>query len=124
MTERYVFGFLGARGSGDLRKTWNALLAEQGIDGFFDCYRAVSAKDLELRLSEMFLLERSGYLLSPKLGTIIMPLLDKLDASAEERGEVDTVLNEGGVMIGYFLGDIPPEERLKLWMSAERGVSR
>lgn len=119
MKKRSVCGLIGPRCIADARKFWNALFLEQGIDAFFDCYKASTIADLELRLAEMFHLDRRGYLVVPALQELIIPLLDQLDQSATGEGRADTVVNNGGVICGYFLGDwndrAVTERILKLW---------
>ncbi|MDD5055230.1 MAG: hypothetical protein PHZ00_03085 [Candidatus Peribacteraceae bacterium] len=105
MAHRSVCGLLGPRCIAGERKRWNALFLEKGIDAFFDCYKASTIADLELRLAEMFHLGRRGYLVVPALQKIIVPLLDRLDASAKGEGSVDIVVNNGGVICGYWMGD-------------------
>ncbi len=115
MAHEYVFGLLGPICTANARKTWNALLKKEKIDGFFDFYRTHSKHDLVTRLSEMFLLERRGYLIADSLQADAVSLMDRLDASVKH-GRVDTVKNEGGVLVGHFLGN-NPEAILKLWMA-------
>ncbi len=115
MAHEYVFGLLGPICTANARKTWNELLKKEGVDGFFDFYRTHNKHDLVTRFSEMFLLERRGYVLSEPLQADAVSLMDTLDASVTD-GRVDTVKNERGVLIGYFLGN-NPEAILKLWMA-------
>ena len=77
------------------------MFRSRGIDAFFDFYRTKTERDLELRLSEMFLHERRGYIVDPRFSHAIIPLLDRLDVRAEESSTVDTVVNEEGVFVGY-----------------------
>jgi shikimate 5-dehydrogenase len=116
---QYVFGFLGPRCTGNIRALWNARLREQGIDGFFDFYRTTTRRDLETRLSEMFLLERRGYLVDPSLQEACVALMDTLTSAARSAGLVDTVRNERGVLTGDFLGHVDPEARLTFWMTSQ-----
>lgn len=103
---RVVIGSIGSTNTADLRSEWNGLFAERGVDAFFDFYRT-SARNLDLRLSEMFQLQRRGYIVAPELSQVIVPLLDRC---AVDR--VDTVTNDGGVLVGEWLeGD-----REKRWM--------
>ena len=119
MKNRSVCGLLGPRCIAGERKRWNALFREQGIDAFFDCYKAATVVDLELRLAEMFHLGRRGYLVVPRLQKMIITLLDQLDVSVKGEGRVDVVVNNGGVLRGYWMGDWNDEEvrmRIhKLW---------
>lgn len=110
-----VCGLIGSSCVSQARTTWNALFQKRGISAFFDFYRTKTKEDLELRLSEMFLLERRGYLVAPELQTLILPLLDRLDDSAKNAERVDTVVNDGGVLIGYCCGG--DNKRLELWFS-------
>lgn len=111
-----VCGLIGPTCTSQARTHWNALFTQKGTDAFFDFYRTSTIVDLELRLSEMFLLQRRGYVVDPLFETVIIRLLDQLDPSAIDRGSVDTVVNERGVLIGYFLGG-DDGERIKKWMS-------
>lgn len=108
-----VFGLIGPVCSSQARTKWNSLFKKNGLSAFFDFYRTKTKQDLELRLSEMFLLERRGYIVAPELQTMIVTLLDRLDNSARQQGCVDTVMNERGVLIGYFCGN--DEKRMKVW---------
>lgn len=118
MAHRYVFGFLGPHCKANARKTWNALLREQGIDGCFDFYRTTHSGELSLRFSEMFLLERRGYLIDPSLQASCMELMDILMPRARQQKLVDIVINRRGVLVGDFCGSAPSEEILRLWMDA------
>ncbi len=117
MEHKNVFGLVGPSCKGQARKIWNALLKKEGIDGFFDFYRAKNSYDLVTRLSEMFLLERRGYLLDESLQESAAELMDMLTAEAKHAGRIDTVKNERGVLIGYFLDKADPEAILKVWMT-------
>ncbi len=116
MAHAYVFGLLSARCSNAARKTWNALLRERGVDGFFDFYPTETQQDLELRLAEMFHLGRRAYILAEPLRKIVLPLLDRVEKAAQKDG-IDTIINEGGVLVGYHLSDLPPSDQLTLWMA-------
>lgn len=113
---RYVFGLLSPRCTGNARATWNALLVEKGIDGFFDFYAVRTALELELRLAEMFHLGRTAYILSPAQQTQIRPLLDAVDAEVGDK-PIDTVINQGGVLVGYALSHLPPDQQLTEWLT-------
>jgi shikimate 5-dehydrogenase len=117
MKHEFVFGLLGSKCSGQIRKVWNAFLKERGVDGFFDFYPTKTCEQLELRLSEMFLLHRRGYVIGEQFQETVIPLLDRLDTSAEKKGAVDTVVNDGGVFVGYWIGD-SADARLSLWLAA------
>lgn len=112
-----VCGLIGPTCTSQARTRWNALFTEKGTDAFFDFYRTVTTEDLELRLSEMFLLQRRGYVVDPLFETVIIRLLDQLDPSAIDRGSVDTVVNERGVLVGHFCDN--DGARLKLWFGNE-----
>ena len=116
MAHAYVFGLLSARCSNQARKTWYALIRERGVDGFFDFYPTETTGDLELRFAEMFHLGRRAYILSEPLRPLAAALLDRIDPSAKKSG-IDTVINEGGVLVGYHLDLLPPAEKLALWIS-------
>ena len=118
--QQAVCGLIGSACSGSARTVWNALFKEQGIAAFFDFYRTGTKEDLELRLSEMFLLERRGYIVAPELQRIIVPLLDALDDAARAVGRADTVRNDGGILTGFLCEDRPDAEaaRLAVWFGA------
>ena len=114
---RFVIGYLGVTTPQGERKRWNGVLAQKGIDGFFDGYPTKTSDDLQFRLSEMFLLERRGYILAPQFQENVLELLDVVDASAQTAGKADTVVNEGGVLHGYLCGE-DDEKRCALWFPA------
>ncbi len=123
---RYVIGLLAPVSPKGGRKHWNAILREKGIDGFFDGYPAATRDDLQFRLSEMFLLDRRGYMLHESLQTLVLELLDVIDASAQAAGKVDTVVNEDGILHGYLCGD-DDAKRCALWFPVsmlEKEMSR
>ncbi len=117
MAHAHVFGLLAPSCTAHARKTWNELLHRLNIDGFFDFYRTRNAHELQTRLSEMFLLERRGYLVHESLQSDAAVLMDRLAPSAHERGLVDTVTNERGVLVGHFLADAAPSDIVTLWMA-------
>ncbi len=112
-----VFGLLGPKCLYQSRKRWNQLFLDRGIDAFFDFYPTRTSQDLELRFSEMFLHERRGYLLTESLQISAVKLLDIPDASVIRSGKVDVVVNDGGVLTGYFIGESAAHtaETLRLW---------
>lgn len=123
MAHQYVFGLVGPVCTSEARKTWNALLSEQKIDGFFDFYRAKSVGDLELRLSEMFLLHRRGYVIDASLSKETVRLMDKCGRGVAPRGVVDVVRNDGGVLVGYSMHGKSPEDILRVWLTHDASVS-
>ncbi len=108
---RFVIGYLGAKAPQGGRKFWNALFQERGIDAFCDSYPTLTRDDVQQRLSEMFLLERRGYMIAPELQPYLPELLDAMP----EQGSVDTVVNDGGVLKGYATGG-DAETRMTLWL--------
>lgn len=116
MAHEYVFGLLGPKCTSNARKTWNELLQDRGIDGFFDFYRTEKPHDLVTRFSEMFLLERRGYLIANGLQADAVPLMDVLTHEAKKMNKVDVVKNERGVLTGHFMGDSTQLEILDFWM--------
>ena len=114
---RITLGFVGPRLPAGERARWNALLSKQGIDGCYDFYRAASRDDLQLRLSEMFLLDRRGYAVAAEWEHSVVELLDTLDDAARTAGRADTVVNIGGVLHGTICGhaDASMAKRLSLW---------
>lgn len=83
-----------------LRK-WNGFLRESDIDGSMDRYPCTEAMIPE-RLSEMLHFDRRGYIVSASLQIPVAAFMDRLDASAQKCNAVDTVVNDGGVLIGYW----------------------
>lgn len=113
--KRELFGILGdCRQTNKIQKEWNDKFDTKKIDAFMDRYKT-GKNDLSLRLSEMFHFDRRGYIVYGELQKNIIPLLDIIDYSVGKTGKVDTVLNKGGVLMGYFLGD-DMEERWRLWL--------
>jgi hypothetical protein len=106
---RLVLGYVGPSVPAGLRKHWNQLLAQRGVDAFFDAYPARTREDLQQKLSEMFLLERRGYIVDPSLQPFLHELLDETPG----QGSVDTVLNDAGVLRGVACNS--DEERFELW---------
>ncbi len=119
MKHTIVCGFVAPTCSGDARKLWNQAFSHGKNSAFFDCYRTKTIADLELRLSEMFHLERRGYVIADDFSVTIIPLLDIIDASAKNAGRVDTVVNRGGVLSGAYVAatreNLCIEERMNLW---------
>lgn len=105
-----VIGYVGPSAPRGLRKRWNQLFQERGIDAFFDIYPARTREDVQSRLSDMFLLERRGYIFDASLQAWLPGLLD----SCPEQGSVDTVLNDAGVLRGAACNS--DDERLALWL--------
>jgi len=108
-TTRELYGILGAHPQAStLQREMNAIFDAEGIDAFCDRY-PTNVDQIPERLSEMFHFDRRAYIVGSKLQEAILPLLDVVDTS----GAVDLVLNKGGVLTGYFLGDISSEGVLK-----------
>ena len=119
---RTVVGFIGTSNQSDFRPQWNARFLRDGRDAFFDFYRT-QIDDLPLRLSEMFVLERRGYIVSSDLSQAIIPLLDRLDSSVRDR--VNIVVNEGGVLIGYCIDEQDIESKAhQMWFIDDRSPNR
>lgn len=118
MTHQFVCGLLSARCTGRARFVWNARIREQGLDAFFDFYPTVTERDLTLRLAEMFHLERTAYLLSESLQKVVRPLLDRIDSSVSDGKAIDTVINCGGILIGFHGADLSMDEQLQHWIAA------
>lgn len=108
MPPRHVLGYLAPACPPAIRRIWNEMLRREGRGdtAFFDGYRARTREDLQLRLSEMYLLQRRGYAVGKGLEGESFDMMDKLDATALEAKMVDTVVNDGGVFTGYWCGDI------------------
>lgn len=113
---RTIIGLLGQSRDTPQIRFWNALFRERSMDAFCDFYRTNDGADLELRLSEMFLHHRRGYVLSKELQPLVVPLLDRTEGT----GSVDTVVNQGGVLIGCHAGNDAMKSRrrrFELWFT-------
>lgn len=115
---REVVGHLGRHSSGrSLRAIFATLFREEGRGVVFNIY-PTEKRDLPARLSEMFHFGRLGCTVATELSEPIVPLLDGIDTSVGQGGGVDTVKNEGGVLIGYHLGPVTVDSlaaRYELW---------
>lgn len=108
--DRELFGIIGKVDDISAeKKWWNARFLQEGKDAFMDSY-PTKEQELPERLSEMFHFDRRGYIVGKPLQEAIIPLLDALDSSVGE-GRVDFVLNTGGIMTGYLLGN-----HEKMWL--------
>ncbi|OGJ62000.1 hypothetical protein A3C37_00670 [Candidatus Peribacteria bacterium RIFCSPHIGHO2_02_FULL_53_20] len=104
-SSRLLLGVLGKSSKSSLiLREWNRFLREQGIDGSMDRYPCTESM-LPERLSEMLHFDRRGYIVTESLHSSIAALMDRLDPSAEERKSVDTVVNDGGMLIGYWTAE-------------------
>ncbi|MDA0376680.1 MAG: hypothetical protein O3A80_05255 [bacterium] len=120
--DRELFGIIGKVDDISAeKKWWNARFLQEGKDAFMDSY-PTKEQELPERLSEMFHFDRRGYIVGKPLQEAIIPLLDALDssvglalnpseASGAGEGRVDFVLNTGGIMTGYLLGN-----HEKMWL--------
>lgn len=119
--EKILLGLIGsASDSSEQKRYWNTRLQEEGIDGFFDHYPA-TADTLPEALSQMFHFDRRGYIVGKALIKAIIPLLDHVhlaeSSGVEEGSGVNTVVNIGGVLHGYFLQD--RDAIWQLWMNEQ-----
>ena len=69
----------------------------------------------------MFHLGRAAYLIGPKLRSVIVPLLDRMDPSCGSEPP-DTVINAGGILVGYALSARSNEEQLASWIDFSSDV--
>jgi shikimate 5-dehydrogenase len=118
MKKSMVVGLIGPVCVSQCRARWNAYLRSQGSPLEFQFYRTRNRDELVLRLSEMFVLERRGYVVHPDLMPLVTTLLDDMDRAAKECGRVDTIVNDGGRLIGYYLAADPVsamDARSELW---------
>ncbi len=122
--QRLVLGALASVHDSTQQVLWNRFFEKEGIDAFCDFYRTkpcngkpcTEAECLHMRLSDMFLHDRSAYILDASLSPYALPLLDDIDASAENHAHVNVILNERGVLRGYFFEAIDAEEgREHVW---------
>lgn len=120
---RSVVGLIGPVCIDQCRAVWNTALREQGSPLDFQFYRTRNREELELRLSEMFTLGRLGYIVHPEFQSTVLPLLDRLDSAAHKKERVDTIVNDGGVLVGYYLDasvNEAQEQRCKLWLGSQQ----
>ncbi|MDD5026232.1 MAG: hypothetical protein PHH13_02525 [Candidatus Peribacteraceae bacterium] len=112
---RELYGILGSMPTLRLLlRKWNEYFRSQGMNAFMDRYPATTGQ-LPERLSEMFHFDRRLYIVGKKLQKAILPLLDAVDAPV--KGGVDCVVNEGGVLKGYWVGEgLDDPERVMEWM--------
>lgn len=102
--ERVLLGILGkSHDSGAVLREWNSFLLAVGIDGTMDRY-SCTEKAIPERLSEMVHFDRRGYIVTSSLQSAVLHTMDRLDISALQRQKVDTILNTGGVLTGYWTG--------------------
>lgn len=113
---REIFGILGSvPNRSHVQRAWNEYFQSHQMDAFMDHYPTVE-KLLPERLSEMFHFDRRGYIVSSRLSEAVVPLLDRLDGSAQRAQRVNTVFNEGGILIGFWIeGDDSVHGRLSVW---------
>ena len=115
---RELYGILGKMdNSSAILREWNSYFREQGMDASMERYPA-STENLPERLSEMFHFDRRLYLVSDALGEAIIPLLDAVDALAQNK--VNVVVNKNGIMTGYYKESPSP---LTLIEKDPRGVT-
>ncbi len=101
-SDRILLGVLGSSAdSSAILREWNSYLRAAGIDGSMDRYPC-SEKTIPERLSEMVHFDRLGYIVVPSLQSAMLQEMDDLDSSATESQKVDTILNDNGVLTGYF----------------------
>lgn len=62
----------------------------------------------------MYLHDRWSYIIHESLQKDVMLLLDQIEASAQEKGSVNVVMNEGGLLKGYWCEG--NEEILQKWI--------
>lgn len=112
--DKLLFGILGTLpDSGAALSRWTAYFRSHGLDASIDRYPATK-QTIPERLSEMFHFDRRGYIVGKSLQKAIIPYLDRLDAGAAEEGSVDTVLNDGGILIGFFCAN-DDDKRSQIW---------
>jgi len=78
----------------------NAAFKKLGIDCRYLPFR-VTAEDLGAAISGLRALNIRGLNVTIPHKTAVIPFLDKLDASAERMDAVNTIVNDGGVLVGY-----------------------
>lgn len=118
-TTRILLGVLGkSANSAKILREWNHFLREQGINGSMDRYPCSTAT-LPERLSEMLHFDRRGYIVATPLQQCVAGCMDRLDASAEAQNAVDTIVNDGGVLTGFWTED-NDERRRALWFEKGR----
>jgi shikimate 5-dehydrogenase len=115
-TERILLGVLGSSAdSSAILREWNSYLRSAGIDGSMDRYPC-SEKTIPERMSEMVHFDRRGYIVAPALQTAMLSAMDTLDSSAIQSHKVDTIINDNGVLTGFWMnGD--SSSRRELWFT-------
>lgn len=93
--------------SSTIQKEWNEFFKKEGRDAYFDKY-PTTISTIPERLSEMFHFDRRLYVVGDSLQAEICFSLDALDSSAQKSGKVNVILNEDGVLKGFFLKSISP----------------
>lgn len=113
-TGRILLGILGKSSqSSRILREWNKFLRESGIDGSLDRYPCTE-NTIPERLSEMLHFDRCGYIVAEPLQKNMMGFMDHLDSSTQEHKAVDTVVNDGGVLTGFWTNS-DDTRRKDLW---------
>jgi shikimate dehydrogenase len=100
--ERILLGILGkSPDASAVLREWNSFFRSAGIDGSMDRYPCTE-KTIPERLSEMVHFDRRGYIVASALQTAMLSPMDTLDGSAIQSHKVDTIINDNGVLTGYF----------------------
>ncbi len=112
--DRVLLGILGKLpDSGTVLSEWNRYMRAAGMDGSMDRYPCTE-KTIPERLSQMMHFDRRGYIVAPFLQKALISFMDALDVSAKEKQIVDTIVNNGGILTGYWF-DGDDGSRRKLW---------
>lgn len=116
-TAKELFGIIGVHDKrSEKLRWWNAYFVGAKINASMEYY-PTQEEGIAERLSEMFHFDRRGYIVGKPLQKAIIPLLDSCDSSVfaqEEEGSVDTIVNRGGVLVGFLCGD-SDEKRRSIW---------
>ncbi|WP_078791177.1 shikimate dehydrogenase [Trichlorobacter thiogenes] len=96
-----IYGILGCPVTHSLSPVMqNAALHEAAVDAIYVPF-CVEPDQLSAALSGLRALGVCGFNVTIPHKTVIMPLLDKLAPSAVQAGAVNTVVNQGGQLIGH-----------------------
>lgn len=105
-------------------KVFYLLAKENNIQAEYKKFETDPSR-LDIDLSRMFTNKIRGYTVPPPLQEAILPLLDIIDKSVNDK--VNTVINRNGVLYGYYLEHTSTEILIKneinLWKISVRNVN-
>ncbi len=95
-----VIGFIGRKKNSHILTAMREHFQWQTREVHIDFYRTTE-QDLSARLSELYALDRRGYVVSDELQEAILPFLDSIHPTDMPPTSVNTVVNDGGILKGY-----------------------